>query len=206
MSLECYNVMTESSCFWKCNKNSGCTKFQADYYIQICTHHQELMKSVGSHGGLSLLLMMVVVVWHFMSDSDKFMTVLIVMLHFVEFSPQSHRYVYLLGLWHQKLWRCLSWICHSSSCKWHWAFQFLKIICDPRRIHAIKIWSWHSLVLFKYNFGVCWCLRLWNHHFSTVWIFSKARMFAHQMDWGQCWPKFFLLCWLKSLQISLKPL
>jgi hypothetical protein len=63
----------------------------------------------------------------------------------------------------------LSWICHlSSSCKWHWAFQFLKIICDPRRIHAIKIWSWHSFVLFKCNFGVCWCLRLWNHHCSTV--------------------------------------
>jgi hypothetical protein len=116
-----------------------CTKFQAGYYIQICTHHQELMKSVGSHGSLLLLLTMVVVVWHFMSDSDKFITALIVMLHFVEFSPQSHRYVFLLGLWHQKLWRSLSWICYSSSsCKWHWVFRFLKIICDPRRIHASR--------------------------------------------------------------------
>jgi hypothetical protein len=33
-------------------------RFWEDYNILINTHHQELMKSVGSHGGLLLLIMM----------------------------------------------------------------------------------------------------------------------------------------------------
>jgi hypothetical protein len=40
----------------------------------------ELMKSVGSHGSLSLLFVMNMMVWHLVSDPYKVMTVLIVML------------------------------------------------------------------------------------------------------------------------------
>jgi hypothetical protein len=58
---------------------NGLSRFWADYYILIYTHFQELMKSVGSHGSLSLLLVMEV-----RSDSlwvsHKVMTALIVLL------------------------------------------------------------------------------------------------------------------------------
>jgi hypothetical protein len=37
---------------------NGLSRFWADYYILIYTHFQELMKSAGSHGSLSLLLVM----------------------------------------------------------------------------------------------------------------------------------------------------
>jgi hypothetical protein len=42
---------------------------------------QEVMKTVGSHGSSSLLfLMKLLMVWHFVSNSHKVMTALIVML------------------------------------------------------------------------------------------------------------------------------
>jgi hypothetical protein len=46
----------------------------------IYTHCWELMNSVGSHGSLSPLFMMKVMVCHFVSDSPEVMTALIVML------------------------------------------------------------------------------------------------------------------------------
>jgi len=46
----------------------------------IYTHCWELMNSVGSHGSLSLLFMMKVMVCHFVSDSHEVMTALIVVL------------------------------------------------------------------------------------------------------------------------------
>jgi len=46
----------------------------------LFTHYQELMKSVGSHGSLSLLFVMKVMVWHFMSDSHRVLATLIIML------------------------------------------------------------------------------------------------------------------------------
>jgi hypothetical protein len=61
-------------------------KVWADYCILIHTHCQELMKSVGSHGSLSLLFMM------------KFMTAVIVILpqFFVVENPlQFHIYIYM---------------------------------------------------------------------------------------------------------------
>jgi len=80
MSLECLaNLMTGSShCFWNFDGNSGCRfcvmfclKLWADSSILIYIHHLELMKSVGSHGSLSLLFMTKVMVWHFVSNSHK---------------------------------------------------------------------------------------------------------------------------------------
>ncbi len=61
----------------------------ADVYIFFCgilyTHYihcWELMKSVASHGSLSLLLKMSVMVWHFVSDTHKVMTnITLVELH-----------------------------------------------------------------------------------------------------------------------------
>ncbi len=44
------------------------------------THQWELMNSVGSHGSLSLLFMMKVMIWHFVGASHKVMTALIVLL------------------------------------------------------------------------------------------------------------------------------
>jgi hypothetical protein len=43
-----------------------------------CTTCQELMKSVGSHGSLSLPYTVKVMVWHFVSNSHEVMTALIV--------------------------------------------------------------------------------------------------------------------------------
>jgi hypothetical protein len=57
-----------------------CPSFWEDYYMLIYTHCWELMNSVGSHGSLSLLFVMKVMVCHFVSDSHEVMTALIVML------------------------------------------------------------------------------------------------------------------------------
>ncbi len=102
------NIRTESSCcFQKCDRKSGCRfsrmvcpKVWADYCIVIHTHCQELMKSVGSHGSLSLLFMM------------KFMTAVIVILpqFFVVENPlQFHIYIYaFFSLW---VWLGSWWVC-----------------------------------------------------------------------------------------------
>jgi hypothetical protein len=46
--------------------------------VLIYTPHWELMKSVGSHGSLSLLFVMKVMISHFVSDAHKTMIALIV--------------------------------------------------------------------------------------------------------------------------------
>jgi len=48
--------------------------------ILICAHRQELIKSVRSCGSSSLLSMIQVMVWYFLSDSHKVVAALIVML------------------------------------------------------------------------------------------------------------------------------
>jgi hypothetical protein len=71
-----------------------CPSFWEDYYMLIYTHCWELMNSVGSHGSLSLLFMMKVMVCHFVSDSHEVMTALIVVLPsivVVEISLQLHQ-------------------------------------------------------------------------------------------------------------------
>ncbi len=77
------NITSESShCFWKGNRNSG---------RRLCIM---VMNSVGSHGSLSLLFVMKVMVCHFVSDSHEVMTALIVVLPLivvVEISLQLHR-------------------------------------------------------------------------------------------------------------------
>jgi len=45
--------------------------FWEDYYMLIYTHCWELMNLVGSHGSLSLLFVMKVMVCHFVSDSHE---------------------------------------------------------------------------------------------------------------------------------------
>jgi hypothetical protein len=68
--------------------------FWEDYYMLIYTHCWELMNSVGSHGSLSLLFLMKVMVCHFVSGSHEVMTALIVMLPLivvVEICLQLHR-------------------------------------------------------------------------------------------------------------------
>jgi hypothetical protein len=79
------NIINESpNCF---QKNPACRfyimvcqKFVADYYLLIYTHCQELMKSAGSHGSVSLLFVMKVMVWNFVGNSHKVMTATSVML------------------------------------------------------------------------------------------------------------------------------
>ncbi len=82
-------IITKSSqCVQKCNRNSGhkiCIRFcrncfWAVYYIVIYTHPQELMKSVGIYGSSSLLFVIMVMVWHFVSNTQKVMIALIVVL------------------------------------------------------------------------------------------------------------------------------
>jgi hypothetical protein len=58
----------------------NCSKFWAEHNIVIYTHCWELMKSVGTNGSLSLLFIMKVMVWHFVSNSHKVVTALLVML------------------------------------------------------------------------------------------------------------------------------
>jgi hypothetical protein len=62
------NIMTKSSCCF-CKRNSGhrylyngLPEIWVDCHILIYTHCPELMKSVRSHGSLSLLFMMKVMV------------------------------------------------------------------------------------------------------------------------------------------------
>ncbi len=57
-----------------------CLNFWADYQILIYSYHQEMMKSMGSHGSLSLQFMMEVMVWHFVSECHKVLNTLIVTL------------------------------------------------------------------------------------------------------------------------------
>jgi hypothetical protein len=75
--------------------------FWEDYYMLIYTHCWELMNLVGSHGSLSLLFVMKVMVCHFVSDSHEVMTALIVVLPLivvVEISLQLHQACLLLLL------------------------------------------------------------------------------------------------------------
>ncbi len=86
-----------ANCCSICCLYIGLPEFCVDYDILINTHCWELMWSVGSHGSLSLLLMLKVMVRHFVSDTHKVMTALILaVLHlkyFAEFPLQSHRFV-----------------------------------------------------------------------------------------------------------------
>jgi uncharacterized membrane protein YkvI len=68
----------------------------------IYTHCWELMNSVGSHGSLSLLFVMKVMVCHFVSDSHEVMTALTVVLPLivVEISLQLHQSLLLPGKKH----------------------------------------------------------------------------------------------------------
>jgi len=99
------NIVTESSCcFWKGNRSSGhrfciilCPTFWADHSIFFYTHHQELAKSLVSQCSSSLLFMIKVMVWHFVSDSHKVMTALIVVLCSIaiaEISLQFLKYLF----------------------------------------------------------------------------------------------------------------
>lgn len=70
--------MTESSfCFWKCDRNTGnrfswnvLPEFWVDSYVLMYMHYQELMKSVGSHGSLSLQFSMKVTLCEGLSQGD----------------------------------------------------------------------------------------------------------------------------------------
>jgi hypothetical protein len=73
------------SVFWKFYRNSGprfliCLYFWADTNILLSTCCWELIKSVGNSCSLSLLFMVKVTVWHFVSNSHKVRTALIAML------------------------------------------------------------------------------------------------------------------------------
>jgi hypothetical protein len=57
-------------------------RFWEDLNILLDTHHQELMTSVGSHGGSLLLIVMKVMACHFVSNSHIAMIALFVMLSF----------------------------------------------------------------------------------------------------------------------------
>jgi hypothetical protein len=75
------NIMTEFSChFWKSNRKARdaqdadeciivCLKFLADCYTIVYIHWQWLSKSVGRHSSSSLLSMMKVMVWYFVSST-----------------------------------------------------------------------------------------------------------------------------------------
>jgi hypothetical protein len=74
----------------------ACPKNLANYYISLCAHHQELMKSAGSCSS-SLLFMMKVTVCLFKSNSLKVLTALIVTSTFQVLlcTLQSHIYAEL---------------------------------------------------------------------------------------------------------------
>jgi len=69
----------------------------------IYTHCWDLMNLVGSHGSLSLLFVMKVMICHFLSDSHEVMSALIVLLPLivvVEICLQLHQALLLLGKKH----------------------------------------------------------------------------------------------------------
>jgi hypothetical protein len=55
---------------------NGFPKVWANSYKLIDVHCWELIRSVGSHGSLSMVFVMKVMVWHFVSDSHKVVTAL----------------------------------------------------------------------------------------------------------------------------------
>jgi hypothetical protein len=72
--------------------------FWEDYCMLIYIQCWELMNLVGSHGSLSLLFVMKVMVCHFVSNSHEVMTALIVLLPLivvVEISLQLYRSFFL---------------------------------------------------------------------------------------------------------------
>jgi hypothetical protein len=74
------SVRTEtSSRFWKCKRNSG-HRFWVDYFFTYLHPLLGADEVSRSHGSLSLLSMMKVMVWHFVGNSHKVMTALIVAL------------------------------------------------------------------------------------------------------------------------------
>jgi hypothetical protein len=79
-------IMTESWHFWKTQETAYIygLDLNCEQIVIYFTHHLKLMKSVGSHGSLSLLFVMkVMMVWHSCY------------LCKCQFSLQSHRYVAL---------------------------------------------------------------------------------------------------------------
>jgi len=58
----------------------GCFAMKSLYDILVYTNCWEMMTAVGIDGSSSLLFMMYVMVWHFVSNSHKIMTTLMVVL------------------------------------------------------------------------------------------------------------------------------
>ncbi len=103
-------IMSQSShCVWKWDGNSGCRlcimvcpKFLVDYFMHIFyTYCLGLMKSVGSHGSSSLLLMMKVKVslCEWLSYGYECTHCYVMLSSVVEISLQSHRYDFWLLCW-----------------------------------------------------------------------------------------------------------
>jgi hypothetical protein len=77
-----YNMMESSHCFQKCDRDSAhrfCTMLfpkSGSILINLLMSTVGLIRSVGSHGSLSTVFVMKVMVWHFVSDSHKVVTAL----------------------------------------------------------------------------------------------------------------------------------
>jgi hypothetical protein len=104
-----------------------CPSFWEDYYMLIYTHCWEVMNSVGSHGSLLLLFVMKVMVCHFVSDSHKVMTALIVVL-----PATSSSFDWCFSLWDNVLWQISS----SSSSLLLWGIESLLLYFVD-----VAIWS-----------------------------------------------------------------
>ncbi len=125
--LSVINITAKLSHFFqKCNRNSGHTVWWFAWsfgyvVIELCT---PTVRSWWSHWvvmALSLLFMMKVMVWHFMSNSHKVMTALIVMLPSIfccgDFSVILYIYTCLHNIWLCLLINTHCWKEMKSQCK-----------------------------------------------------------------------------------------
>ncbi len=138
--------------------------FWEDYYMFIYTHFWELMISMGSHGSLSLLFVMKVMVCHFVSNIHEVMIAFIVVLHLI--------------------------IVVEISLQLHQAFSsVLCIFCSPiLKFQSLSsnavYWTNHSLLFLPYMIP-CFYLCICFFHFSTLTIslWSCLSSFINVMTW-----------------------
>jgi hypothetical protein len=182
------NIMAESSlCFQEWNRNSG----HRCLYNSLPEIVGKLLytslhpssgadKSEGSHGSSSLLFFMKVTVWHVVSDSQKVMTALLVMLppkcRCGDFSAVS--LIDYLHTHHQELMkperRVMTAHCCCSWWRWWWS--------DTLWMTLMKLWLHVILVMLVFAFArtdrtVTLKLVLWRFLCNLVDVWSLF-----------CWP------------------
>jgi hypothetical protein len=188
--------MTESSCcFQKCFKNSlhrfcimVCPEIRWIYYIFFYTYCWELMKSVGSHGSLSLLFVMKVMVWNFVSNFHKVTTVLILMLPSLFCHGDSSSFCRYM---HRGTWNVSLRVHYIRFCTWN--VSLCKHSCD---MQGLSQWvymgackkSFHGMELQVRTWLLNTCTQIVLKSHYTKWVFDVSLFDFAATVWHSCAP------------------